>query len=66
MIIPEEQAITPFFKNRRNMQMKYIQEIRERFNEAEILKVPLFDREIKGLKMLTEISQILFSKEDAR
>ncbi|ADL06974.1 arsenite efflux ATP-binding protein ArsA (TC 3.A.4.1.1) [Thermosediminibacter oceani DSM 16646] len=61
MIIPEEQAITPFFKNRRNMQMKYIEEIKERFKEAEILQVPLFEKEIKGLKMLTQISKILFS-----
>lgn len=60
LIIPEEQAATPFFKNRREMQLNYIGEIKDRFKGAEVLEVPMFAEEIKGLKILNEISDILF------
>lgn len=60
LIIPEEEAKSPFFKNRRNMQEKYIIEIKNTFNKAKIVKVPMYDREIKGLKMLKEIGDNIF------
>ncbi len=63
LIIPEEQAITSFFKNRRQMQVKYLEEIRNRFKEARMLEVPMFDKEIKGLDMLTDISKVVYKKE---
>jgi len=60
LIIPEEQATTPFFRNRRNMQEKYLIEIKNTFNKSKIVKVPMYDREIKGLSMLKEISNNIF------
>lgn len=60
LIIPEEQAVTPFFRNRREMQIKYLDEIRTRFEGAFILQIPMFEKEIKGLDMLTEIAEKVF------
>jgi len=60
LIIPEEEASTPFFKNRRNMQEKYMIQIKSTFNKAKIIKVPMYDREIKGLSMLKEIGESIF------
>lgn len=60
LIIPEEQAVTPFFKNRRDMQMKYLDEIKTRFRDAFLLQIPMFEREIKGLHMLTEVAEKVF------
>lgn len=61
LIIPEEQAITPFFKKRRDMQLKYIDEIKTTFDEAELLQVSMQEKEIKGLDMLKDISRKIFS-----
>jgi arsenite-activated ATPase ArsA len=60
LVIPEEQAVTPFFKNRRDMQVKYLSEIGRRFEGALILQVPMFERDIKGLDMLTGIAEKVF------
>ena len=60
LIIPEEQCQTSFFANRRNMQLKYLEEIKERFSESEILQMPMYPSEIKGLEMLTEIAKQLY------
>lgn len=59
-IIPEEQAITPFFTNRRNMQLKYLDDMHKKFRDLLILKVPMFEKEIKGIKMLTKIAENVF------
>lgn len=60
LIIPEQEAITPFFKNRRHMQEKYMMEIKNTFNKAKIVRVPMYDREVKGLEMLKEIGNRIF------
>lgn len=62
LIIPKEHAITPFFKNRRNMQLKYIGEIKDRFNESYVLEVPMYEKEIKGINMLKNIAEKVFDK----
>lgn len=41
-IIPEEQATTPFFRNRRNMQEKYLKEINDNFKNSELVRVPIY------------------------
>ena len=51
MILPEEVCVNAFFKNRRQMQMKYLQEIKERFG-LPVLQLPLMQEEIKGLTRL--------------
>ena len=60
LVIPEEEATTTFFKNRRAMQMKYLKEINERFNDARIIEVPMYDKEIKGLDILKNIAKSIF------
>lgn len=60
LIIPEEQATTPFFRNRRNMQEKYLGEIKNDFKNSEIVRVPMYDKEIKGIDMLTKIGNNIF------
>ena len=60
LIIPEEQCQTSFFANRRNMQLKYLVEIKERFGDAEILQLPMYPGEIKGLEMLAAIAEQLY------
>ncbi len=60
LIIPEQEAKSPFFKNRRNMQEKYIIEIKNTFDKSKIVKVPMYDREIKGLEMLKEIGEAVY------
>ncbi|SET28352.1 arsenite efflux ATP-binding protein ArsA (TC 3.A.4.1.1) [Natronincola peptidivorans] len=64
LIIPEEQALTPFYKKRRAMQLEYIEEINNTFEDAELLKVPMFEDEIKGLEMLIEIGKKIFDGGD--
>lgn len=51
MVLPEEVCVNDFFKNRRQMQMKYLAEIKERFN-LPVLQFPLMQDEIKGLDLL--------------
>ncbi|MGL5311989.1 MAG: TRC40/GET3/ArsA family transport-energizing ATPase, partial [Peptostreptococcaceae bacterium] len=60
LIIPEEQATTPFFRNRRNMQEKYLGEIKDDFENSEVVRVPMYDKEIKGIDMLTKIGNVIF------
>lgn len=57
LIIPEEEATTDFFKNRRYMQEKYLGDIRNTFSDSKLVKVPMYDKEIKGLEMLKGIGE---------
>lgn len=51
MILPEVICTNDFFKNRRRMQMKYLEEIKEKFN-LPVLQFLLMQEEIKGLSRL--------------
>jgi arsenite-transporting ATPase len=51
MVLPEEVCVNDFFRSRRQMQMKYLKEIKERFN-LPVLQFPLMQEEIKGLNRL--------------
>ncbi|SPP99662.1 putative arsenical pump-driving ATPase [Candidatus Sulfobium mesophilum] len=48
MVLQEEVCSNYFFQNRRRMQMKYLEEIKEKFN-LPVLQFPLMQEEIKGL-----------------
>jgi arsenite/tail-anchored protein-transporting ATPase len=54
MVIPPEQADTPYTLARRSMQEKYLAEIVERF-QVPITQIPLLPQEVKGIKMLAEL-----------
>lgn len=51
MILPEHICKNDFFRNRRQMQMHYLREIKERF-DLPILQLPLMGAELKGLQRL--------------
>ncbi len=59
MVIPTEQVTTPFVQSRRAMQEKYLKEIVERFN-VPLVQIPLLPSEIKGLKMLAELGELMY------
>jgi len=61
-VIPPEQ-VTPFAQARRNMQVKYLAEIRERF-DTPVLEVPLLSQEVKGLEMLAELGELTYGSEE--
>jgi arsenite-transporting ATPase len=51
MVLPEEVCKNDFFRNRRKMQMRYLKEIKVRFN-LPMLQFPMLQEEIKGLEQL--------------
>ena len=62
MVIPPEQATTPFVQSRRAMQEKYLKDISGRFN-VPLVQIPLLPQEIKGLKMLAELGEQIYGIE---
>ena len=51
MILPEDICANAFFRNRRQMQLKYLNMINEKFG-LPVLRFPLMENEIKGLSRL--------------
>jgi arsenite-transporting ATPase len=51
MVLPEEVCTNSFFRNRKQMQVKYLEEIKKRFS-LPVLQFPLMQEEIKGLNRL--------------
>jgi arsenite-transporting ATPase len=51
MVLPEEVCRNDFFRNRRKMQLRYLKDIKERFN-LPMLQFPMLQEEIKGLVQL--------------
>jgi arsenite-transporting ATPase len=58
MVLPEEVCVNSFFKNRQDMQKKYLKEISDRF-KLPVLEFPLMQDEIKGIEHLMEAESIL-------
>ncbi len=65
LVIPAEQATTPFSRSRRAMQEKYLAEIRERF-DVPMLQIPLLSHEVKGLDLLKELGGQVYQNGAAR
>ena len=51
MVLPEEVCTNDFFKNRHQMQLGYLDEIKEKF-DLPVFTYPLMDEEMKGIKRL--------------
>ena len=62
MVIPAEEATTPFAQSRRAMQEKYLAEMTERF-PVPILQIPLLPKEVKGLDMLAELGRQVLGED---
>jgi len=58
MILPEEVCVNNFFLNRRQMQMRYLKEINERFG-LPVLQFPMMQEEIRGMELLKKAVMIL-------
>lgn len=61
-VIPPDQ-VTPFAQARRNMQVKYLAEIRQCF-DTPVLEIPLLPQEVKGLEMLAELGWLAYGSEE--
>ena len=59
MVIPPEQATTPFVAARRAMQEKYLAEIHKRFG-VPLVQIPLLSQEVKGLDMLAALGEQVY------
>lgn len=59
MVIPLDQSTTPFVQSRRAMQEKYLKEITQRFN-VPLVQIPLLPHEVKGLKLLAELGELMY------
>jgi len=53
MVLPEEVCRNDFFRNRRKMQIRYLKEIKIRFN-LPMLQFPMLQEEIKGIGQLKQ------------
>jgi arsenite-transporting ATPase len=65
LLIAEEQATTPFFRKRRQMQLGYLEDMRRRFAGAAVLQVPMMDSDIRGIDKLDMLDAIVFGGEDS-
>ncbi|MEA1964763.1 MAG: ArsA family ATPase, partial [Candidatus Aerophobetes bacterium] len=54
----------PFCQARRQERKKYMREIEEKFTLYNLVKMPLFPYQIRGMESLTEYSQILFGERE--
>ena len=54
-----------FFRRRRQMQERYLREIRERFR-VPVADLPLFETEIAGLEMVKRAARILYGRDAPR
>ena len=60
LLIAEEQATTPFFQKRRQLQLGYLEDMRRRFAGATLLMVPMIDSDIRGIDKLDMLDKIVF------
>lgn len=64
MVIPPDQVSTDFARARRNMQERYLVEMRERF-QLPVAHIPLMPQEIKGLDMLIALGELIYNSDSA-
>lgn len=63
-LIPAAEAVTPFFKQRYNMQQDYLAKARQVFSALDIKTMELFDTELKGVAMFRVCGDTLFRGDD--
>jgi arsenite-transporting ATPase len=63
MVLPEEVCGNDFFRNRRLMQIKYLNETNKRFN-LPVLQFPMMQDEIKGIERLKKAVIKIFAPAD--
>jgi len=61
MVLPKDKSEkSSFFKKRWEMQQRYLAIIKEKFDEGEILYLPLFETETKGIQTLQKVANTLY------
>ncbi len=55
-----------FCAPKREKERKYVQEALRKFSDYLISEIPLFPHEIKGVDSLTELSEVMYEKKEAR
>ncbi len=58
MVMPSMATESPFILNKLKEQERYMSLIDEKFKGLVLAEIPLYDREIKGLEMLKEVSKV--------
>ena len=58
LVLPEDVSVNAFFRSRRAMQMKYLRDIRERF-DLPVLQFPMMQEEISGLERLKQAAAFI-------
>jgi len=60
-VLTEEAANTGFYRSRREMQLKYVEEIEKTYSDAmPVVKLPLQPFEVKGVEALRKVEELLF------
>jgi len=60
-VLTEEAANTGFYRSRREMQLKYVDEIEETYSDSmPVVKLPLQSFEVKGVEALKKVEKLLF------
>ncbi len=61
-VLEPDKCTNDFFRGRRQMQERYLREIRERFR-VPVANLPLFETEIAGLEMVKRAGRILYGRD---
>ena len=65
LVLTAEAADSPFNRNLREVQLKYIEEVNESYRgKLPIAQIPLMDFEVKGVKALKRLEEILYAPSD--
>lgn len=56
----EREDLSAFLKNKIKMQQKHLETIFERFGDRVLAVIPMYDREPKGIELLTKVAEDLF------
>lgn len=59
-LIPEAEAVNPFFRKRRDMQQTYLERAKQLYADTPIQTMELLDSEIKGVAMFRKCVPMLF------
>lgn len=59
----ERADVSPFLRNRIEMQQKYLREIWQKFRPHVRAVIPMFDREPKGMEMIARVADVMLNWE---
>jgi arsenite-transporting ATPase len=64
MLIPPTRC--GFCTRKREEQQEYVREALRKFSDYQVSEIPLFPHEIKGIDSLTELSEVMYEKKEAK